>query len=276
LLKSLSLKLTNFPWKANEVAGWQNMLEARSICKRFGGMKAVDNVSLQVRRGEIAGLIGPNGAGKTTMFNVLAGALPATSGEILLQGRSIESIPSYRRTALGLARTFQIPRPFAEMTVIENVLVAANRQLGERMFPNWFVPGQVRAQERASLEKARALLDFVSLTRLANEPARMLSGGQRKLLELARVLMAEPSLVLLDEPAAGVNPGLLETILSRVIELNQKGVTFLIIEHNMEVIARLCAHVFVMAAGRMLCAGRPSEVSVDPRVVEVYLGGGAP
>ncbi len=252
------------------------MLEARSICKRFGGMKAVDNVSLQVRRGEIAGLIGPNGAGKTTMFNVLAGALPATSGEILLQGRSIESIPSYRRTALGLARTFQIPRPFAEMTVIENVLVAANRQLGERMFPNWFVPGQVRAQERASLEKARALLDFVSLTRLANEPARMLSGGQRKLLELARVLMAEPSLVLLDEPAAGVNPGLLETILSRVIELNQKGVTFLIIEHNMEVIARLCAHVFVMAAGRMLCAGRPSEVSVDPRVVEVYLGGGAP
>jgi len=252
------------------------MLEALSITKSFGGMKAVDNVSLHIRRGEIVGLIGPNGAGKTTMFNVLAGALPATSGAILFQGRSIESIPSHRRSALGLARTFQIPRPFAEMTVVENVLVAASGQLGERMFPNWFVPARVRAQERASLEKARALLEFVTLTALANEPARLLSGGQRKLLELARVLMAEPSLILLDEPAAGVNPSLLETILSRVTELNQKGVTFLIIEHNMDVIARLCASVFVMAAGRILCSGRPSEVSVDPRVIEVYLGGGSP
>jgi branched-chain amino acid transport system ATP-binding protein len=249
------------------------MLEARSISKSFGGMKAVDNVSLHVKRGEIVGLIGPNGAGKTTMFNVLAGALPATSGTILFQGRSIGSIPSHRRSALGLARTFQIPRPFAEMTVIENVLVAASGQLGERMFPNWLVPGRVGAQERASLEKARALLEFVTLAALANQPARLLSGGQRKLLELARVLMAEPSLVLLDEPAAGVNPKLLETILSRVTELNQKGVTFLVIEHNMDVIARLCARVFVMAAGRMLCSGRPSEVSADPRVLEVYLGG---
>jgi branched-chain amino acid transport system ATP-binding protein len=252
------------------------MLKALSISKNFGGMKAVDDVSLHVKRGEIAGLIGPNGAGKTTMFNILAGALEPTRGQILFQGRSIEAMPTHQRSTLGLARTFQIPRPFAEMTVIENVLVAAPQQSGERMLPNWFANRRVRAQERVSLEKARALLEFLSLGGLANEPARVLSGGQRKLLELARVLMAEPSLVLLDEPAAGVNPGLLETILSRVVELNHKGMTFLIIEHNMDLIARLCATVFVMAAGRLLCTGRPNEVRVDPRVVDVYLGGGQP
>jgi branched-chain amino acid transport system ATP-binding protein len=271
----MTLKLINFGRKANAFIGAreENMLETLSLSKHFGGMKAVENVSLRVRRGEIAGLIGPNGAGKTTMFNLLAGAITPSSGRILLDGRSIESSPVHRRTALGLARTFQIPRPFAEMTVLENVVVAAPRQIGERILPNWFANWQVRKQERESRERARALLDFVGLDQQANEPARILSGGQRKLLELARVLMAEPDLVLLDEPAAGVNPGLLETILARVIELNRAGMTFFIIEHNMEVIGRLCAKVFVMAAGRMLCTGPPSEVSADPRVLEVYLGG---
>ncbi|MBV8565883.1 MAG: ABC transporter ATP-binding protein [Methylobacteriaceae bacterium] len=249
------------------------MLEAQAVSKHFGGVTAVDDVSFKVAGREIAGLIGPNGAGKTTMFNLLAGSLRPTSGRIRLKSRYVETSPPYARMSCGLGRTFQIPRPFAEMTVMENVLVAARDQVGERMLPNWIVPGRVGRLERANVEKARSLIDFVKLGRLAGEPARTLSGGQRKLLEFARVLMADPEIVLLDEPAAGVNPGLLETILTRIAEINARGVTFLIVEHNMEVIARLCARVLVMVSGRILCEGKPREIAADPRVIEAYLGG---
>jgi branched-chain amino acid transport system ATP-binding protein len=177
--------------------------------------------------------------------------------------------------ARGLGRTFQIPRPFAEMTLIENMLAAAQAQSGERVFANWLTPGRVGAEERANAERAMAHLDFLGLSRLAREPARILSGGQRKLLELGRVLMAEPRIILLDEPGAGVNPALLDTIIDRVAEINRRGITFLIIEHNMDLIARLCRHVFVLAAGRMLFEGTPQAAIESPEVIDAYLGTGA-
>jgi branched-chain amino acid transport system ATP-binding protein len=252
----------------------KGMLETMGISKHFGGLKAVDDVSFRVERGSIVGLIGPNGAGKTTLFDLIAGSQRPTDGRILLNGRSLEGLPPQRRIGSGLGRTFQIPRPFSEMTVVENLLLSAQNQIGERILPNWLGSGRVAREERAHLAEAQALLDFLTLSTLKNEPARILSGGQRKLLELGRVLMARPEIILLDEPAAGVNPVLLETIIGRIIEINQRGITFLVIEHNMEAVTRLCSKVVVMAAGRLLCEGPPDEVTRDPRVIAAYLGRG--
>lgn len=251
------------------------MLEVRAVSKHFGGAEVVSDVSLAVGEGAIAGLIGPNGAGKTTLFNLIAGALHPSKGEIRLAGADITKEAPYRRMGRGLGRTFQIPRPFAEMTLIENMLTAAQAQAGERVFANWLMPARVGAQERANAEKAMAHLEFLGLARLAREPARVLSGGQRKLLELGRVLMADPRIILLDEPGAGVNPALLDTIIERVLEINRRGITFLIIEHNMDLIARLCRHVFVLSAGRMLFEGTPDAVIRNPDVIDAYLGTGA-
>jgi len=250
------------------------MLELKSVSKHFGGVEVVSDISLDVKPGAIAGLIGPNGAGKTTLFNLIAGALRPSQGEVRLAGADITQEAPHRRMARGLGRTFQIPRPFAEMTLIENLLAAAQGQSGERLFANWLTPGRVGAEERANAEMAMAHLEFLGLARLAREPARILSGGQRKLLELGRVLMADPRIILLDEPGAGVNPALLDTIIDRVTQINKRGVTFLIIEHNMDLIARLCPHVFVLAAGRMLFEGAPQAAIADPQVIEAYLGTG--
>ena len=252
------------------------MLELRSVSKHFGGAEVVAGITLTVEPGSISGLIGPNGAGKTTLFNLIAGALRPSQGEIRLAGADITREAPHRRMARGLGRTFQIPRPFAEMTLIENMLAAAQGQAGERIFANWLTPGRVGAEERANAERAMAHLDFLGLARLAREPARILSGGQRKLLELGRVLMAEPQIILLDEPGAGVNPALLDTIIDHVAEINRRGITFLIIEHNMDLIARLCARVFVLAAGRMLFEGSPQAAIENPDVIDAYLGTGAP
>ena len=245
------------------------------MVRRFGGLTAVNDVSFEVRRGEILGLIGPNGAGKTTMFDLLAGSLPPSSGEILIEGQEVSGEPAHRRIGRGLGRTFQIPRPFPNLTLIENVLLARQHQTGERLLANFLKPWRVAAEEKAAAQKAMELLDFVTLTRLAHEPARILSGGQRKLLELARVLMADPAIILLDEPAAGVNPTLLEVIIDRIRDINDRGITFLLIEHNMDMVTRLCRRVLVMASGQLLCEGTPDEVARDPRVIEAYLGGAA-
>lgn len=245
------------------------------LVKQFGGMRAVNDMSLTLRRGEILGLIGPNGAGKTTLFNVIAGALKPTSGRISIVGTDVTAEASERRIARGLGRTFQIPKPFAQMTVLENVLTGAQAQAGEGLLANFLQPGLVARQEKAAVEKARGILDFLTLTKLAHEPARVLSGGQRKLLELARVLMADPTTILLDEPAAGVNPALLEFIIARILDLNAQGKSILLIEHNMEMVSRLCSRVVCMAEGSLLTEGRPDDVARDRRVIEAYLGAAA-
>ncbi len=249
------------------------MLEVQSVSKSFDGFRAVDDVSFAVEAGAIVGLIGPNGAGKTTTFNLIAGTLLPSSGAIRIAGRDVQHEPAHRRIKAGLARTFQIPKPFGAMSVLENVLVAAQSQPGERMLPNLFARGAVRRREQADIARARDILAFLDLAAVERLPARALSGGQRKLLELARVLMTEPKLILLDEPAAGVNPALLETIMARIETINRQGVTFLIIEHNMDLVARLCGEVIVMAEGRVLGRGAPAAMARDPRVVEAYLGG---
>jgi branched-chain amino acid transport system ATP-binding protein len=233
------------------------MLEVSEVTRQFGGHRAVDRVSFRLRPGTITGLIGPNGAGKTTMFNLIAGALRPTYGRIALEGRRLDRLPPHRVLACGVARTFQVPRPFPSITVLENVMVAGQGQLGERFWTNWLRPGSVGVEERAVRDRA-------------------LSGGERKLLELARALMTEPRVILLDEPAAGVNPKLLSTIVERIRTLNRQGVTFLIIEHNMEVVLSLCRPVLVMASGALLLEGDPQTVRTDPRVVDAYLGRAGP
>jgi branched-chain amino acid transport system ATP-binding protein len=247
-------------------------LELRGVTRRFGGHAAVDDVSFRVRAGTITGLIGPNGAGKTTLFNVIAGALPLTAGRITLGERRLDGQPPHRVLRAGVARTFQIPRPFAAMTVLENVMLAGQDQPGERFWTNWLRPGAVAAAERAVHERARALVDFVGLSALLGAPARVLSGGQRKLLELARALMTAPRLLLLDEPAAGVNPALLEEIAERIVALNRTGTTVLMVEHNLDLVMRLCRPILVMAAGRLLLEGDPETVRADARVQAAYLG----
>jgi len=249
------------------------LLAARDLVKRFGGVAAVDGVSIDLPRGRLFGLIGPNGAGKTTLFDLLAGEQTPTSGGVNVNGVAIERAPAHARMKHGVGRTFQIPRPFPGMTLVENVMLGAQGQSGERIWPNWLTPARVQREERVCRNRALDLLRFVQLDSLAMKPARVLSGGQRKLLELARALMAEPSVILLDEPAAGVNPSLLAVIVERIAEINRGGVAVLVIEHNMDVIVKLCERVFVMAAGRLLCEGPPEAVTRDPRVIDAYLGG---
>jgi branched-chain amino acid transport system ATP-binding protein len=249
-----------------------SLLVAREVTKVFGGNRAVDGVSFVLERGAIGGLIGPNGAGKTTLFNCLAGHLKPSAGTITVDGQDTTGASPALAFAAGLARTFQIPRPFPQMTVLENVMLAPRGQLGERFWANWLRPRAVAAQERRTRDAARHWLDFVGLSALQGQPASVLSGGQRKLLELARVMVAEPRLVLLDEPGAGVNPALLDQIVDKVAALNRQGVSFLIIEHNMDLVASLCRPVMVMAQGQLLTQGDADAVLRDPRVVEAYLG----
>jgi branched-chain amino acid transport system ATP-binding protein len=256
----------------NAEAAQPALIEAIGLVQEFGGMRAVDNMSIELRRGEMLGLIGPNGAGKTTLFNLLAGSLRPTAGRIRIAGVDVSKAGPNDRLKHGVGRTFQIPRPFAAMTVLENVVTGRQNQAGEQIIMNFLRPRRVAMEERRAVDKARGLLDFVGLLRLENEAARILSGGQRKLLELARILMAEPQAILLDEPAAGVNPSLLEIIIDRLQSLNADGKTILLIEHNMQMVARLCGRVVAMAAGQRLAEGPPSAVLANSAVVAAYLG----
>ena len=252
------------------------MLHVHGLTKQFGGVTAVDDMSFTLSKGTITGLIGPNGAGKTTLFNLIAGTYRPSQGRLEFAGQRIDRQRQDQRIALGIGRTFQIPRPFPEMSVLDNTMVAAGNQMGERFWRAWTSPRAVARQE--AMIRARALdwLSFVGLDRLAGEPARVLSGGQRKLLELARVMMIEPSLVLLDEPGAGVAPPLMREIVDKIRELNARGITFLIIEHDMDLVMSLCRPILVMAQGQLLMQGSGEEVRQDPRVIEAYLGGSTP
>ncbi|HVL58825.1 MAG TPA: ABC transporter ATP-binding protein [Burkholderiaceae bacterium] len=248
------------------------VLQLRDVVRTFGALRAVDGVSLAVAPRSITGLIGPNGAGKTTLFNAIAGTVAPEAGEIRLDGARIDGLRADQIFHRGLGRTFQVPRPLGSLTVTENMLLVPANQSGERFWNAWLRRGRLRAEDEANLVRARELIEFVGLSHLADSPARVLSGGQQKLLELARILMGDPSIILLDEPAAGVNPVLLETLLARIRQLHERGVTFLLIEHNMDVVMQLCDPVVVMAQGRVVTQGTPDQVRADPRVIDAYLG----
>jgi len=240
------------------------LLEVRDLTKDFGGLRAVNRCSFTVEAGSITALIGPNGAGKTTVFNLISGLLRPTSGRIYFQGQDITAMPPHRIARLGIARTFQITRELAELSVLENVVVHAARDGLAGL-----LRGRILQHE---MERAMALLEFVGLAPMAHEKAGKLSYGQKKLMELAGALMAEPRLIMLDEPAAGVNPALLEEILERILRLNRSGMTFLVIEHNMDVVMNLSHHIVVMAHGEVICRGSPEAIRRDPRVLDAYLG----
>jgi len=243
------------------------LLEAEGVCKSFGGLQALTDTSLSVAQGQIAGLIGPNGSGKTTLFNVMTGYERCHSGEIRLNGESITRAPPERVFALGVGRTFQITRLFFRLTVLENILVATQRHEG------WIRSVARRAGSDAERRRAVEMLEFVGLGRLAARPAGELSYGQRKLLELASLLVADPAVLLLDEPTAGVNPTLINQLSERIRELNRAGKTFLVVEHNMEFVMGLCQQVTVLHQGRTLVTGTPEQVRADPAVLDAYLGG---
>jgi ABC-type branched-subunit amino acid transport system ATPase component len=248
------------------------LLEVRGLARAFGSMRAVDGVDLAVEAGTITGLIGPNGAGKTTLFNLIAGAIAATAGEVRFAGQRIDGLSPDRIFHRGLARTFQIPRPFARMTVLENAMLAPLGQTGEAFWANWWRAGKIAAEEKALRERAFERLGFCGLAGKAGELAGNLSGGQQKLLELARVMMIDPKLILLDEPAAGVNPTLMEQLIEKILALNARGVTFLVIEHSMDLVMRICRPIHVLAQGRLIFSGAPEAASRDPRVLDAYLG----
>jgi ABC-type branched-subunit amino acid transport system ATPase component len=248
------------------------LLQARGIRKTYGGLEALSGVDLDLARGRITGLIGPNGAGKTTLLNVISGVERATSGQVLLLGEDIGSLPQHRLATRGLVRTFQISRELGQLTVLENLLLARARQTGEGLVGLFARPKRVRQEEEAAIEVARAALQKVNLWRLADAPAATLSGGQKKLLELSRALMLKPKLVLLDEPAAGVAPAMEEVLVATIRGLADEGVDFLIVEHDLDIVAALCDHVYVMAAGQVLTEGTFAHVVGDARVVEAYLG----
>lgn len=249
------------------------MLELDHLVKTFGGFRAVDGCSLRVGKGEILGLIGPNGAGKTTLFNLVAGALAPSAGSIRFLGEDITRLSTAARFHKGLVRTFQIPHEFHRLTALENLMMVPPGQPGEALFANWFGWAKVQAREREVRAKAIATLEFLELGHIADERAGHLSGGQKKLLELGRTMMTDAKLVLLDEPAAGVNRTLLRKLEEKIEALNhERGYTFILIEHDMEMIARLCGRVACMAEGRMLIEGDFATVRNDARVLEAYLG----
>lgn len=248
------------------------ILRTRNVTKNFGPFCAVNDVSLDIHAGTITGLIGPNGAGKTTLFNVLTGMLKPTSGTVHLDGHDVTGFAPDALFGLGMGRTFQIPRPFAKMSVLENVMLAPLAQAGERLWGPFFGAAKMRTQESAIRKRAMEVLDFVTLAPLADNAAGQISGGQMKLLELARILMGDPKLILLDEPAAGVNPTLTRTLIEKIEELNRDGKTFVIIEHDMDFVMQHCNPVIALAEGRKVFEGSAEEAQSNTVLLDAYLG----
>ncbi|MFB6071349.1 MAG: ABC transporter ATP-binding protein [Halobacterium sp.] len=249
------------------------LLEVEDVVKQFGGLVAVDGASFDVERASITGLIGPNGAGKSTLFNCITGVHAIDGGEIRLDGDPIQGLSPNEVAHRGVGRTFQTPKTFRGMTVRENLAFAAGGQTGERALGPLLRPGRVREEEADIQAEVDETLEFLELDHLADEYGSALSGGQRKLLELGRVLMMDPEIILLDEPIAGVNPSLTEDLLERLRDLNDQGRTILFIEHDMDVVMEHCDRVVVMHNGQTLAVGPPEIVQEDERVVEAYLGG---
>ena len=254
----------------------QNILQINNISKYFGGLAAVSNCSLNIKKGSITGVIGPNGSGKTTLFNLIAGNLKPNSGQVMFNNEEITSIPSYELFSKGLLRTFQIAHEFTNLTVLENLMMVPGNQSGEKLMTALLNPKLVKKEEEVVKQKAYEVIDFLNLKHLSNELAGNLSGGQKKLLELGRTMMVDAKIVLLDEVGAGVNRTLLKDIGTAIQRLNkEKGYTFCMIEHDMDFIKRMCDPVIVMAEGSVLFEGTAEEAKKDEKVIESYLGRGS-
>ncbi len=251
------------------------MIRVENLVKRFGGIVAVNDASLEIDKGSITGLIGPNGAGKTTLFNIIAGAFPPTSGQVFLDDQNITGLPPHELFARGLLRTFQIAHEFGTLTVRENLMMVPGSQSGESLWTACLRPRNYKQSERDITARADEILEFLNITHLADEAAGNLSGGQKKLLELGRTMMVDAKIVFLDEVGAGVNRTLLNTIGDAILRLNkERGYTFCMIEHDMDFISRLCDPVIVMAEGAVLTRGSAEEVKSNEQVIEAYLGTG--
>ena len=260
---------------AGDAAGTDPILTVDGVRKTFGGVTALDGVSFEVEPETLTGLIGPNGAGKSTTFNVISGAIEPDAGKVTFDGQDITGWAPYETSSRGLVRTFQIAREFETMTVLENMMLPPKGQRGEVAWRSILpgVRGGVQADEEELFERAWEMLEFFDIDHLALEEAGTLSGGQRKLLELARALMLDPEMLLLDEPFAGVNPSLEQDLLDRIEDLRDRGRTFLLVEHDMDLIMEHCERVIVMHQGQTLVTGSPEEVRSEEQVIEAYLGG---
>ncbi len=249
------------------------MIVVQDVVKHFGGVAAVDGVSMEIKQGTITGLIGPNGAGKSTLFNLIAGNLHPVSGSIYLDGEDVTGLKPHMLFSKGLLRTFQIAHEFQSLSVLDNLMMVPSLQVGESLLGAWFKREKVVRQEAEMRGKAEEVISFLNMGHLANELAGNLSGGQKKLLELGRTMMASPKVVILDEVGAGVNRTLLKEIGDAILSMNrERGFTFCMIEHDMDFISRLCDPVVVMAEGKILAQGSVEEIKANEDVIEAYLG----
>src|SRR5487761_2449546 len=248
------------------------ILRVENITKSFLGVNALNGATFDVPRNKITALIGPNGAGKTTVVNLLSGALKIDTGKVYLGSTDITNMERYKIAAMGLMRTFQLSRELSGLSVLENLLVAPRVQAGESLFNIFFRPGRTKREEGANIERALGILQTYGLYDLRDNRASALSGGQKKLLEIARGVMANPAILLLDEPMAGVNPALIDQIGEYILDLKKQGMTLLMIEHNLNIVEKICDHVIVLAEGRTLATGRLSDLRANAEVVKAYLG----
>ena len=249
------------------------MLQISKINKSFGGLKVLNNLSLKIEKGSISGLIGPNGAGKTTLFNVINGSIKPDSGSVQLNNYELIGLQPHELFEIGVLRTFQIPHEFFSLTVLDNLLVVPENKIGETFFGQWFFEKKIKKIEEINVKKAKDILDILGLSHLEKEYAGNLSGGQKKLLELGRVMMVEPEIILLDEVGAGVNKTLLKKISNIIKKLNkEKKYTFIMIEHDLDFISKLCDTIIVMAEGQFLTQGNIQQIKSNQKVIDIYLG----